>query len=228
MTRSTIVTGRRATGFLSASRWAKVLAARVAPTVFFDKPHVSLEPERLYLYLRELWERRELEGSIVEVGCYLGGTAATAAGMLRNTGHDKEYVCIDTFGGFVDAQFAADAAVSRRRRWDFSWNSRRTVERLMRHYGCEGVRLLQADVATMPAEVLPERVAVCLIDVDLELPTYAALTRIYPRLVKGGIILVDDCITDGDWPGSRAAYRRFVSERGLHEDYAMGMGLVLN
>lgn len=218
--------GLRLPGVAAGIRWSKVVAARLAPTVFFDKPHVSLEPQRLFLYLREVWDRRELDGSIVEVGCYLGGTAAMAAGMLGNTGHHKDYVCIDTFGGFVDSQFEADPRVSRRHRRDFSWNSRATVQRLLRHYGHEGIRLIQADVVTMPTRDLPDPAAVCLIDVDLEEPTYAALAKLYPRLADGGIILVDDCATGGDWPGSRSAYSRFMSEHDLPEHYAMGMGIV--
>src|ERR1051326_1914968 len=81
----------------------KRILRRYAPTQLYRRPVSSLRPERLYAYLDALWERRSLEGTIVEAGCYLGGTAAIAYQMLARTGFEKPYVCIDTFGGFVDS-----------------------------------------------------------------------------------------------------------------------------
>ena len=201
---------------------------RLAPTLVYRKPTSMLQPQRLYAYLDAVWRRRDLEGAIVEVGCYVGGTAALASNMLRNTGFEKRYVCVDTFSGFVGQQFDVDArrGTSAEQRSEFAANSLSVVRRLMRHYGAERVELVQADVTTMAASSLPDRIAVSLIDVDLEVPTYEALRRIYPRLVPGGVILVDDCDPEGDWVGPRAGYERFVADHGLAEEYAMGMGML--
>jgi hypothetical protein len=44
---------------------------------------------------------------VIEVGCWLSGTSAIAAKMLRRIGgHPHHYLAIDTFAGFVDEQFA--------------------------------------------------------------------------------------------------------------------------
>ena len=100
------------------------------------------------------------------------------------------------------------------------------VRRLLDHWGAPEVELVQADIATMASDRLPEQIAVCLIDVDLEIPVYEALDRIVPRLVRGGIVLVDDCPEETTWLGARAGYSRFMAETGRDEGYLMGMGLV--
>jgi hypothetical protein len=186
-------------------------------------------PERLYAYLDTLWERRDLDGAIVEIGCFRGGTTRIAFQFLQRTGHEKRYVCVDTFGGFTTEQLERDLrrGVSKRWRAGFSANSRILFERLMRHYGCS-VEIVEADVATMAGAVLPGAIAVCLLDVDLEVPTYEGLRRVWPRLAPGGAILVDDCSEcDNPFPGARSGYRRFLKEEHLEERYLMGMGVVL-
>ena len=188
-----------------------------------------LVPERLYAYLDALWQRRMMDGAIVEVGCYRGGTTRVACSFLRRTGFQTPYICIDTFSGFRPSHFARDTArhgtASRFSSW-FNSNSRQLFERLMTWYGCD-VRVIEADIATMDPSALPPAIAVALLDVDLEIPTFEGLTRIWPRLARGGIVLVDDCAPqDNPFPGARAGYQRFTAKHSIPERYFMGMGLL--
>jgi O-methyltransferase len=194
----------------------------------------ALGPERLYVYLDMIWQRRDVEGAVVEVGCWLGGTAAMARQFLRNSGIEKRYVCIDTFTGFVPEQLAAEGQRLDDRRPTFTGASLETVRRLLRHYGCEDVELVAGDIVTLDEELLPPSISVALVDVDLELPVYEALRRVWPRLAPGGVILVDDCPDDPAserayrfrFPGAKRAYGRFVSEIGRDPGYRLGMGIV--
>jgi hypothetical protein len=200
-------------------------------TLILPRPMPELTPSHLYLYLDTLWRTRGLPGAIVEVGCFQCGTAATASEMLRDAGVAREYVCVDTFGGFVDAQFSHDEQVGTAGalRHGFTLNSPRLVRRFLRRWGADEIRLVEADVVALPPSSLPGQIAVSLIDVDLEEPTYAALGKIYPRLVEGGAILVDDCGADpakNPYRGARLAYQRFVREHGLPERYQFGMALI--
>jgi O-methyltransferase len=201
---------------------------KLAPERFIPQPASGLQPERLYLYLDALWNRRELPGYALEVGCYRGGTAALASSMLRRTGFARRYRCIDTFGGFVSDQFDADVkhGTPEAFRNFFASTSLPMVRRLLDHYGCQDVELVQGDINKVPESALPEQIAVCLLDVDLEVPTHRGLERIYPRLVEGGIILVDDCPESTNWVGARVGYRNFVRAHGLDEVYQMGMGIL--
>jgi O-methyltransferase len=211
-----------------AKAGGRALLRRYSPRLLYPSPASSLQPERLYLYLDALWRRRKLEGAIVEVGCWLAGTSAIACKMLRRIGHPHRYLAIDTFQGFVPEQFAHDENLGTpaAARTMFDANSLTMVRSLLEHWGAPEVELLQADIVSLEVDQLPERIAVSLIDVDLEIPVYEALRRVVPRLAHGGIVLVDDCPDDTSWHGARAAYSRFVGELGDAECYAMGMGLL--
>ena len=84
----------------------------------------------------------------------------------------------------------------------------------------------QADIVALAPETLPDRIAVALVDVDLQAPTRAALEKIYPRLAPDGAMLVDDCAENGSFRGARVAYREFVAEHRLPERYLFGMGYI--
>jgi hypothetical protein len=148
--------------------------------------------------------------------------------MLRRIGHPHRYLAIDTFAGFVDDQFAhdqelgtpaSDVAL-------YDQNSIEMVRRLLDYWGAPEVELLQADIASLADDELPEKIAVGLVDVDLELPVYEALRRVWPRLQVDGIVLVDDCPAETTWVGARLGYRRFVEEIGVQERYVLGVGLL--
>jgi O-methyltransferase len=200
---------------------AKRSARRLLATKLYPRPMSELHPGGLYAYLDALYQRRELEGAIVEVGCWLGGTAALAKRMMSRAGMQQPYVCIDTFGGFVPSQLAAEPAGSTGTTESFASNSIDIVARLLRQWGAGDVRLIAGDIATLPDAAIPEQIAVALIDVDLKVPVYEGLRRIVPRLVPGGIVLVDDC-ADPDWPGARAGYEQFA----VTPEYFLGMGIV--
>lgn len=165
---------------------------------------------------------------MLEVGCFRGGTTRVAYRFLQRTQPTRRYVAVDTFRGFVAAHFAADRVhgTPARLRRGFAVNDRDEVRRWLDARGCAGVELIEGDITALPDTALPEEVAVCLLDVDLELPTYHGLRRITPRLSREGVVLVDDCHPGDDYAGAGAAYRRFMAERDEPEEYFMGMGVV--
>jgi predicted O-methyltransferase YrrM len=205
----------------------KRMARSALVPMIYRYPPFALAPERLYLFLHHLIETRDIAGSVVEIGCNLGGTAIIAKRMLQGLGISKPYICIDTFDGFIDEQFATDAALGTPANvhYLFSGNSKRLVTKILRRHGCVDVELRQGDIATLPADALPDGCSVVLVDVDLTEPTYVALKRIWPRMSPGGVMLIDDCAESGGWK-ARIGYVRFCRELGLPESYRFDMGLV--
>ncbi len=203
-------------------------AKRLAAPFIGLRPYPSLQPSRLYLWLDVLARCAALPGDVVEVGCFEGGTSALAFVFLKEIGHPKRYLALDTFGGFVPAQFDADVARGTRAslRRMFGRNSMAYVRWMLDRWYCRELELVAADIATAPDAVLPERVAAGLVDVDLEQPTLAALERLLPRLSPGGILLVDDCDEGNPFAGARIAYHDFVRAHGIPERYQHGMGVV--
>lgn len=147
---------------------------------------------------------------------------AAEAGML------KEYVALDTFDGFVSEHFEHDLThgTTPRTRTGFSRNSLQGVRQLLDSSGCEQVQLIKGDISQLPESQLPDRISVCLLDVDLDIPTYDGLSKVTPRLASGGLVLVDDCHPHNAFAGARAGYRRFAAEAGMAEDYFMNMGVL--
>lgn len=214
------------TSLLKARMYGLVKRTPLGPYVN-NCPPIRLGPERLYVWTHVLMQTRSVPGDVVEVGCSLGGTAMWSERMLRQAGTPKKYVAIDTFSGFVSEQFSADAALGtpKRLRRTFDYISLPAVRRSARTLGAPDVQFVQGDIVRLPADQLPTRITACLIDVDLSQPVYAALEKIWPRLVKGGVIVVDDC-PEGDDYKARLGYQRFVAEHGLKERYVLGMGVL--
>lgn len=205
----------------------KRLARSALAPLLYRYPPFALAPERLYLFLHHLVETKDVPGPIVEIGCNLGGTAVIAKQMLNRLGVEKPYVCIDTFDGFVDEQFATDVALGTPSSDQnlFSGNSRELVAKIMQRHRCGDVALVQGDVTTIPDALLPHPCSAVLLDVDLTEPTYVALKRFWPRMSPGGVILVDDCQESSSWK-ARVGYSRFCEEAGLEQNYRYGMGLL--
>ncbi len=59
-----------------------------------------------------------------------------------------------------------------------------------------------------------QKFSTALLDVDLYLPTMAALELIYPRMVEGGTVVVDDVREAGKWDGAYKAFSEFVARTG--------------
>ena len=209
-----------------SSRARHALKAALRP-LLFRYPPVGLQPERLMVWLQTIERTRDVPGTVLEIGCSVGGTTAVSHRLMRNLQIRKPYLALDTFGGFVDEQFSDDTGsqTPEHDRHMFSANSRRLVRRNLDAFGAHDVELLQADVVTVPSSRLPRQVSACLVDVDLSGPVYAALQKVVPLLAPGGVVVVDDCGEDITWR-AREAYSRFVTETGRPEIYVHGFGVV--
>jgi hypothetical protein len=168
-----------------------------------------------------------MQGDVAEIGCDRGGVSIYANRALKVSGWKGTYICYDTFGGFVKEQFDADkdAGTNENRRFDFAANSEALVRKIFEFHDSSDIRTVAGDIAKAGPEKFSDRYIAALIDVDLSIPTYEGLKKIYPRLAEGGIICVDDCEEGDNWK-ARAGFQRFVSEVGLPEKYDHGFGII--
>jgi hypothetical protein len=188
----------------------------------------QLQPARLRLYLDTLAARSEIEGAIVEVGCFRGATTVLACQYLRALGRPHPYTVVDTFNGFVADQFAADERIGTPASFGagFAENPKLLVERTLRHYRLDEVQVIEADIESLDPDRLPDRITVCLMDVDLAVPIEAGLTKIWPRMTTGGVVLIDDCDEGTGWRGARVGYESFCRQHRLEPTYTNGFGLL--
>lgn len=199
---------------------------------WYPKYNFEMFPRQLCFLADCLDETKDVEGSIVEVGCAYGVTTTFLYEYMIESGFKKEYMCIDTFSGFTKS----DIGVERTERdnvhmWidgvykdnNPAWFAERLAERSI-----TDVKIVQSDICTLDPTELPESISFCLLDVDLYQPIKVGLEKLYPRLSPGGIIVVDDCwskprhlfvegIADA-YGGALQAYREFTAREGLPDE----------
>ncbi|MGL4555448.1 MAG: TylF/MycF/NovP-related O-methyltransferase, partial [Gemmataceae bacterium] len=141
----------------------------------------------------ELWQLVEqcqkVEGAIVEVGVWRGGTGALIATRARQCGiADPVYLC-DTFQGVVKA----GRDDSEYKSGEHSDTSARTVEALLATLGVEGVQILQGVFPDQTAHLIPPgKIRLCHIDVDVYQSARDIAAWAWPRLAVGGLLVFDD------------------------------------
>lgn len=156
-----------------------------------------------------------IPGEIVECGVFKGASLfrwIKFRELLENTS-SRRIVAFDTFGSFPDAGYEPDRV--RRDRFveeagDQSIPEARLRELLEAQDLDGNVELFAGDILeTVPAfaERNPEfRISLLHIDVDLLEPTRCCLEVLYPRVVPGGIVILDDY---GAFPGASLAVEDF-------------------
>jgi hypothetical protein len=189
------------------------------------RPYTMTSPERIYALIEAVkyLTRRRIPGAIVECGVWRGGSMMAAAKTLQAAGDTtRDLYLFDTFEGMspptahdVDLGGKAAAVIlaeSSRDEQDSFWcyasleDARRAVGTL--GYPSERVHFVKGKVEdTVPANA-PQQIALLRLDTDWYESTKHELEHLYPRLVPGGVLIIDDY---GHWKGSRRATDEFMA-----------------
>lgn len=164
----------------------------------------------------------------MEIGCNLAGTSIVAHNMMRRLGINKDYICIDTFGGFIPEQFEADRALGTPNVLSnmFSANGIGLVRKIINQHNCNDIKLVQKDCTKMnSADLGGKPISVCLLDVDLSEPVRLGLERIWPLVSPGGVVLVDDCPPSSDWK-AKVGVEAFSKASGVSVSYLFGLAIL--
>lgn len=138
--------------------------------------------------VQALARTRDLPGDYVEMGVYRGSSAELAMSYLERAEIQRHGWFLDLYEGFsYDA-----AAESPDAFWlgQFQGTSMERVAQRLERF--ENKSLVRCNVVTdeLPAGI--EQIAVCNIDVDLYEAVMAGLAKVTPRMVSGGVVLVED------------------------------------
>ena len=197
---------------MNALKYAIKAALFETPLARFLGPRYTFnfDPSQLAFLCECLTETAAVPGCVIEAGCFAGETTVYLNRHMSVAGIEKPYYAIDTFGGFVKSQAAHEvkARVKPPTFDGFALNSQRWFDRTMQINRIQRVRSIKADVAELDFSTLAP-IAFCLLDVDLYLPTQAALPRIVSALAPGGILVVDDCQPNNLFDGAHQAFIEF-------------------
>ncbi|HEX5279808.1 MAG TPA: TylF/MycF/NovP-related O-methyltransferase [Micropepsaceae bacterium] len=207
---------------LDFSPFQKFLLKKVRPyTMTSDERVAVLESAVRYV-------TRNCPGDFVECGVAKGGSMMAIAYTLldlRMTGPDL--YLYDTFEGMPEpdehdrGRFGEPAHRSWRKRRDDAGHStwiNHGIEEVrgnlaLTGYPMERVHFVKGKVEeTLSTAALPERIALLRLDTDWYASTRAEFDHLYPRLVRGGILIVDDYFR---WQGSRKATDEYLQEQQI-------------
>jgi O-methyltransferase len=151
--------------------------------------------------------QRNIEGDVAELGVYKGATAA----QLNRLFPERTLHLFDTFEGFFGADVTAENGRSHARSGDFSDTSADLVRSRLPYP--EQTRFY---IGRFPSLLPADETRFCLVslDPDLYLPTATGLRWFYPRMNKGGVIVVHD-YNNLQFSGVRDAVNEFCDEYGV-------------
>jgi O-methyltransferase len=197
-------------------------------------------PERLYALYQAVnyVVAREVRGDFVECGVWRGGSAMMIGlALLRHGIRDRKIVLYDTFEGMSDpterdrnrSGVSAEQLLSDsdRSQTDGIWcvSPLEEVKANLEGtgYPMEKICFVRGKVEeTLPSQV-PSAICMLRLDTDWYESTRHELLHLYPLLMQGGVLIIDDY---GFWQGARKAVDEYFQEPGrailLHRIDATG------
>jgi O-methyltransferase len=169
------------------------------------RPRTLVSADRCYVLYRLMRQAMHLDGDVWECGVYAGGTAAMLAGLMRQAAQDKKLYLFDTFEGMP----AVDAERDLHARGDFADTSLESVRRFV---GGEPCVYRKGRIPETFAGLESARISLAHIDVDIYHSVMDSLKFIWPRLTRGGFLVMDD-YGFPTCPGARAATDEFFADK---------------
>lgn len=182
-------------------------------------------PERLISLMRtvEYLEGNGIDGDIVECGVFRGGSVMAASLRLMDLGAtDRDLYLYDTFEGMptpgaedidVHGQSAAEPFTQLQLSETSSNWARAALDEVQENvfgtgYPRHRFHFVQGMVEDTLPKVLPERIALLRLDTDWYESTRHELEHLFPRLVPGGVLIIDDY---GHFQGAAKAVDEYVA-----------------
>ena len=172
---------------------------------------------------------RGTDGAVVEIGVARGDTSVFLLEHLRTTGDPRTLVFVDTFDGFTPESIDYEVAKREKRASeisDYSYGSVRIFNHSLARLGYTNYRIIRSDCSKVDwTQIGP--IGAVFLDVDLYLPTAETLEALWPLIVPGGGVVLDDCVEPAWCDGALQAYREFIDRHGLPFRRVGGKGALL-
>jgi hypothetical protein len=188
------------------------------------EPYTMTSAERIIGAMRatDYVVHNDVPGAIVECGVWRGGSMmAIALSLLKLKRGDVPLYLFDTFAGMAEPSKEDGQAVHAK------WKANQTKAHNNWVYASlEDVRtnlfstgydrslcsFVQGKVEDTIPSAAPERIALLRLDTDWYESTKHELEHLFPRLSRGGVLIIDDY---GHFEGCRKAVDEYVRQHGL-------------
>lgn len=162
-----------------------------------------------------------LPGTIVECGVFKGASLSRFA-MFRELFENpylKRIIGFDIFGKFPETEFSEDKSYRQRfidAAGEESISKKQLVDVLDNKGITQNIELVEGDITkTVPeyVESHPElKISLLNLDTDIYEPAVIILEKLYPKIVSGGILILDDY---GVFPGETKAVDDYFSGKNI-------------
>ena len=182
------------------------------------EPYTMTSTERIHALIQAVRHivRSRIPGDMVECGVWKGGSVmAMALSLLQLGDRDRSLYLFDTFSGMTpptarDVDFEGQQAhtILNEVRCEVSQHE---VENAVfsTGYDRDRIHFVPGRVEeTIPAHA-PELIALLRLDTDWYESTQHELLHLFPRLARGGVIIIDDY---GHWRGARQAVDEYITQ----------------
>ena len=161
-----------------------------------------LDFDRAHFLFQAVKATRHLEGCTAECGVYKGGGSV----LIHCISPERKHYAMDTFEGFPDLISDLDV----HEKGHFSDVSIENIKKMFDDYN--NIVMLKGEFSESFEKIQHEVFSFVYIDADLYLSTLQCCDFFYPRLLKGGIMLLDDYLIP-DTPGVKKAVDEFFAEK---------------
>jgi O-methyltransferase len=190
---------------------AKLLINRPNSTV--DSSIISQNQIKFLISLLESVILNNVEGDVVEFGCYVGESSKYLRMVLDHYCSNKKLYVYDSFDGLPELSSYEENS---------GWRAgtlKTTEEVLLENFMSNGLKspiITKAWFKDIPESAMPEKISFAFLDGDFYDSIHDSLTKIYHRLSKGSVIVLHD-YERPDLPGVKAAVDNFISSSNMNE-----------
>lgn len=188
------------------------------------KPYTMTSPERIFSLCNAVQyiHEKNIEGDIVECGVWKGGSMMAIAETLLSSGDtSRNLYLFDTFEGMTpptdnDVDISGVSAESLLERSDkmkdesvWCCASLEVVKSAVNGtgYPSNKIHFVKGMVEQTIPDFAPPKIALLRLDTDWYESTKHEMEHLFPRLSKGGVLIIDDY---GHWQGARKAVDEYL------------------
>lgn len=152
----------------------------------------QINKQQLTIILGELETSLALDGAVVEFGCYIGTTSLFIRRLLDAHQDHRAFHVYDSFAG-LPAKSAADAsgAGEQFQAGELAISKQQFVQQFKKA-GLRPPIIHKGWFGELTAADLPEKIAFAFLDGDFYESIRDSLKLVLPRLLPGGVIVIDD------------------------------------
>jgi copper chaperone CopZ len=193
------------------------------------KPFTLTSNERIYSLLQatKYVTDNDIPGDFVECGVWKGGSMMSVAyTLLKEKKQDRDLYLFDTYEGMskpteldvsfegkkADSQFEENKRDENSSDWCFASINEVKQNVLETGYSSEKLHFVKGKVEDTLPENAPKQIALLRLDTDWYESTKHELIHLFPKLVSGGVLILDDY---GYWAGAKKAVDEYISQNKI-------------